>query len=309
LSSAAHQSHVQRYLNPRIRARRTQVTGLSLDFLSDKPKFAAVVDEFLEFIDGAELVIHNAAFDVGFLDNELRMLGPQYGRLADRCGIEDSLLLARQRFPGQRNSLDALCKRLGVDNRTGSCTRPARSQPLAEVCGLTPGRARWVWPRSRHRAWGRALAGVADGRARAVVSGREGRQGGAETEAKAGRAVWGSAAIAAAATSRRHGLLSAPVTAHQHHGDIVEPPPSASRRQGVHAPCAAVMAAVLWRSAVVDLLGEAVAAQQQLHALQFAGHGLDVEAGGSVTRALGDHVAVDGCAPVRGSAPLAITCT
>lgn len=93
-----------------------EVTGLTLDFLADKPTFAAVVDEFLAFIDGAELVIHNAAFDVGFLDNELRLLGPQYGRLADRCGIEDSLLLARQRFPGQRNSLDALCKRLGVDN-------------------------------------------------------------------------------------------------------------------------------------------------------------------------------------------------
>ena len=93
-----------------------QVTGLSLDFLADKPTFAAVVDEFLEFIDGADLVIHNAVFDVGFLDNELRLLGPQYGRLSDRCGIEDSLLLARQRFPGQRNSLDALCKRLGVDN-------------------------------------------------------------------------------------------------------------------------------------------------------------------------------------------------
>ena len=93
-----------------------QVTGLSLDFLADQPTFAAVVDEFLEFIDGAELVIHNAGFDVGFLDNELRLLGPQYGKLSDRCGIEDSLLLARQRFPGQRNSLDALCKRLGVDN-------------------------------------------------------------------------------------------------------------------------------------------------------------------------------------------------
>lgn len=108
----------QRYLNPgrEFEPGAQQVTGLSLDFLADKPKFAAVVDEFLAFIDGAELVIHNAAFDVGFLDNELRLLGPRYGRLADRCGIEDSLLLARQRYPGQRNSLDALCKRLGVDN-------------------------------------------------------------------------------------------------------------------------------------------------------------------------------------------------
>ena len=93
-----------------------EVTGLTLEFLSDKPLFAAIADEFLAFIDGAELVIHNAAFDVGFLDYELSRLGEQYGRLADRVTVEDSLLLARQRFPGQRNSLDALCKRLGVDN-------------------------------------------------------------------------------------------------------------------------------------------------------------------------------------------------
>jgi DNA polymerase-3 subunit epsilon len=93
-----------------------EVTGLSLDFLSDKPLFAQIADEFLAFIDGAELIIHNAAFDVGFLDYELSLLGPQYGRLQDRVTVEDSLLMARQRFPGQRNSLDALCKRLGVDN-------------------------------------------------------------------------------------------------------------------------------------------------------------------------------------------------
>lgn len=93
-----------------------EVTGLTLEFLADKPEFAAVADEFLEFIGGAELIIHNAAFDLGFLNNELRLLGPQYGCIADRCTVEDTLLLARQRFPGQRNSLDALCKRLGVDN-------------------------------------------------------------------------------------------------------------------------------------------------------------------------------------------------
>jgi len=93
-----------------------EVTGLSLDFLSDKPLFAQIADEFLAFIDGAELIIHNAAFDVGFLDYELSLLGDGYGRLLDRVTVEDSLLLARQRFPGQRNSLDALCKRLGVDN-------------------------------------------------------------------------------------------------------------------------------------------------------------------------------------------------
>ncbi|MBL8255429.1 DNA polymerase-3 subunit epsilon [Pseudoxanthomonas japonensis] len=106
------------YINPQREFEQgaAEVTGLSLEFLSDKPLFAAIADEFLAFIDGAELVIHNAAFDVGFLDYELSRLGEPYGRLADRVTVEDSLLLARQRFPGQRNSLDALCKRLGVDN-------------------------------------------------------------------------------------------------------------------------------------------------------------------------------------------------
>ncbi|MFT4198195.1 MAG: DNA polymerase III subunit epsilon [Pseudoxanthomonas sp.] len=93
-----------------------EVTGLTLDFLADKPRFAQIADEFLAFIDGAELIIHNAAFDIGFLDYELSLLGGGYGRLLDRVTVEDSLLLARQRYPGQRNSLDALCKRLGVDN-------------------------------------------------------------------------------------------------------------------------------------------------------------------------------------------------
>ena len=107
-----------RYLKPdcEFEPGAQEVTGLTLEFLSDKPRFTEVVEEFLDFIDGAELVIHNAAFDVGFLDNELRLAGSHHGRLADRCAIEDSLRLARERYPGQRNSLDALCKRLGVDN-------------------------------------------------------------------------------------------------------------------------------------------------------------------------------------------------
>ena len=108
----------QRYLNPECQFEpgAQEVTGLTVEFLADKPKFADVVDEFLEFIDGAELVIHNAAFDIGFLDSELARCGAHLGRMRDRCAVQDSLELARQRFPGQRNSLDALCKRLGVDN-------------------------------------------------------------------------------------------------------------------------------------------------------------------------------------------------
>jgi len=93
-----------------------EVTGLTLEFLADKPKFAAIADEFLAFIEGAELVIHNAAFDVGFLDHELSLLGDHYGRIRGRAQVLDSLELARHRYPGQRNSLDALCKRLDVDN-------------------------------------------------------------------------------------------------------------------------------------------------------------------------------------------------
>ena len=93
-----------------------EVTGLTLDFLADKPKFAAIADEFLEFIAGAELVIHNAAFDVGFLDHEFSLLPVSPGKLRDHASVLDSLEMARQRFPGQRNSLDALCRRLGVDN-------------------------------------------------------------------------------------------------------------------------------------------------------------------------------------------------
>jgi DNA polymerase-3 subunit epsilon len=108
----------QRYLNPEreFEPGAQEVTGLTWEFLADKPKFADVVDEFLAFVEGAELVIHNAAFDVGFLDHELSRLGPHYGRMHLRCRVEDSLMLARKRYPGQRNSLDALCRRLGVDN-------------------------------------------------------------------------------------------------------------------------------------------------------------------------------------------------
>ncbi len=106
------------YVNPQREFEQgaAEVTGLSLDFLADKPLFKDIADEFVQFIDGAELVIHNAQFDVGFLDYELSLLGPAYGKILDRCTVEDSLAMARQRFPGQRNSLDALCKRLGVDN-------------------------------------------------------------------------------------------------------------------------------------------------------------------------------------------------
>ena len=108
----------QRYFNPgrEMEPGAQEVTGLSLDFLADKPRFETVIDELLDFIRGAELIIHNASFDVGFLNHELSLAGAHYGRLDAHASVLDTLAMARERFPGQRNSLDALCKRLGVDN-------------------------------------------------------------------------------------------------------------------------------------------------------------------------------------------------
>ena len=107
-----------RYLNPgrASEAGALAVHGLTDEFLADKPRFAEVVDEWLEFIRGAELLIHNAAFDVSFLDAELALAGAQHGCVADHAMVVDTLTLAREKYPGQKNTLDALCKRLGVDN-------------------------------------------------------------------------------------------------------------------------------------------------------------------------------------------------
>ncbi len=108
----------QRYLNPQRPMDRgaQEVTGLSDEFLADKAMFADVADEFVEFIRGAELIIHNASFDIGFLNGELARLDGHYPTMQAMCGVVDSLALARERYPGQRNSLDALCKRLQVES-------------------------------------------------------------------------------------------------------------------------------------------------------------------------------------------------
>lgn len=107
------------YLNPEraIDAGALAVHGITDEFLRDKPRFAEVAEEFLAFIAGAELLIHNAAFDTAFLDSELERAGARFGRIADHAAVVDTLALARQKYPGQKNTLDALCKRLGVDNR------------------------------------------------------------------------------------------------------------------------------------------------------------------------------------------------
>ena len=91
------------------------VHGIALEQLQDKPVFADIAERFLEYIQGSELIIHNAPFDVGFLDQELRLAG-NYGCIADYCTVIDTLVMARTRHPGQKNNLDALCKRYDVDN-------------------------------------------------------------------------------------------------------------------------------------------------------------------------------------------------
>jgi len=107
-----------RYLRPdrEIDAGALQVHGITAEFLEDQPRFAEVAAEWLDFVRDAELVIHNAPFDVAFLDAELARLPEPPGRVGDFCQVLDTLLLARQLHPGQRNGLDALCKRYSVDN-------------------------------------------------------------------------------------------------------------------------------------------------------------------------------------------------
>lgn len=112
--------HYHVYINPEreVDEGAVAVHGITNEFLADKPRFAEVAAEFLEFIKGAELIIHNAAFDVGFINHEFALLknAAEFGEVHDHCTVLDTLLMARERHPGQRNSLDALCKRYGVDN-------------------------------------------------------------------------------------------------------------------------------------------------------------------------------------------------
>ncbi|MDP1654271.1 MAG: DNA polymerase III subunit epsilon [Rhodocyclaceae bacterium] len=109
--------HFHRYLNPErvIGAGAQAIHGLTDDFLADKPKFAEIADELFEFVGGAEVIIHNAPFDVGFLDNEMALIGREVFKSG--CdSITDTLKMARDLRPGKKNSLDALCNEFGIDN-------------------------------------------------------------------------------------------------------------------------------------------------------------------------------------------------
>jgi len=128
-------NHFHYYLNPdrEIDAGAQEVHGISLEFLQDKPRFGDIVGDFLDYVAGAELVIHNAPFDVGFLNYELGLLGKETVE-AVCSGVVDTLRLAKELHPGKRNSLDALCERYEVDN-SGRTLHGALldSELLAEV--------------------------------------------------------------------------------------------------------------------------------------------------------------------------------
>ena len=112
------EEHFHTYINPTrlIDEEASKVHGIMNEDLIDKPLFEDIAEEFLEFIDGSTLVIHNAPFDVGFLNHELKLASSRYPTLEEICKIEDSLALARDKYPGSSLSLDALCKRYRIDN-------------------------------------------------------------------------------------------------------------------------------------------------------------------------------------------------
>jgi DNA polymerase-3 subunit epsilon len=115
-------SHFHSYLNPQRDSEdgALEVHGITREFLLDKPHFADIAEDFLKFIEGAELIIHNAPFDLGFLDMELSLLDTCPGRVEDFATVLDTLELAREIHPGQRNNLDALCKRYAIDDSSRS---------------------------------------------------------------------------------------------------------------------------------------------------------------------------------------------
>ncbi len=111
-------NHYHQYINPRreIDQGAIEVHGITNEFLQDKPLFEQIAGDFYEFVRGAELIIHNAPFDVGFLNAELKRLDGQYEAVEQVCRVIDTLVMARGKHPGQRNNLDALCQRYDVDN-------------------------------------------------------------------------------------------------------------------------------------------------------------------------------------------------
>ncbi len=111
-------NHWHHYINPdrKVDDGAFEVHGISNEFLADKPRFEELVDDFLAYIEGAELIIHNAPFDIGFLNHEIKLLDASRPLIGEICSVVDTLMMARQKHPGQKNNLDALCRRYEIDN-------------------------------------------------------------------------------------------------------------------------------------------------------------------------------------------------
>lgn len=153
----------QAYLNPDRESDEgaLQVHGLSSEFLADKPRFPDIADRLHSFLDGAEVIIHNAPFDLGFLDAEYARLDPAAAPFSEKLLVTDSLQVARQKHPGQPNSLNALCRRYGVDG-SGRTLHGALldSELLADVyLALTAGQSAFELPLESEAASGPALLG------------------------------------------------------------------------------------------------------------------------------------------------------
>lgn len=118
INRRATKNFFHQYINPKreIDAGALAVHGISTAFLADKPEFSQIAQDLLAFLQDAEVIIHNAPFDVGFLNSELKLLGGTFATLDRYCQVTDTLQMARKMFPGQKNNLDALCKRMNVDN-------------------------------------------------------------------------------------------------------------------------------------------------------------------------------------------------
>ncbi len=111
-------NNYHQYLQPdrKIDEGAQAVHGISNESLADKPRFPDIVKDFIEYLDGAELIIHNAPFDVGFIDHELKLVGAEYGKVSTYCSVIDTLVMARKLRPGKKNNLDILCKEYEVNN-------------------------------------------------------------------------------------------------------------------------------------------------------------------------------------------------
>ena len=154
------ENRYHQYINPEreIDEGAIEVHGITNEFLTDKPVFADVAEDFLKFIRGAELVIHNAPFDVGFMNHELKRLDAQAEPVESFCSILDTLMMARNMHPGQKNNLDALCKRYEIDNSARDLHGALLdAEILAEVyLSMTGGQVRLSLDGSAETAMGKA---------------------------------------------------------------------------------------------------------------------------------------------------------